>query len=109
LNWDNRNNNPQKITENIFEKVLHVLISALLCDSGVNKGKKETSSPLPLIRPDFSKGIRRSSAYNDNEGSMEKFLENLIIDIWGGGEGLCCKWTDEVFDDVVDFWRCLPM
>lgn len=28
---------------------------------------------------------RRSRAFNDNEGSMEKFLENLIIDMWGRG------------------------
>lgn len=30
--------------------------------------------------------MERSKAYNDNEGSMKKFLQNLIIDDSGGAK-----------------------
>lgn len=75
-NWDNLNNNLKKKT---FQNVLHVLISLSCMIPGPTWEKKNFS--FREKGPQLTK--MRSRAYNDNEGSMKKFWENLIIDMCG--------------------------
>lgn len=63
--WDDHNNNPGRKT---FRNGLHVLIS--------RSGNFSAFFSC-------TKGSRR--VYNDNEGSMKNFSQNLIID-------MCVKW-----------------